>query len=120
MKLYAECKKCKEPISIKSSVNSRHELEDEKGRYFMTKCSNCSASYEYHVNDVSAESGNDSIIFYVVFGIALFIIITILFLSLAYVSFIALGIPLFVYINLKKSKEKSIGLFNSHSISRLR
>ena len=120
MKLYAECKNCKEPFLIKSSVNSRHELEDEKGRYFITKCSNCSASEEYHVNDVTAESGNDAIIFYVVFGIALFIILIILFLSLGYFSFLALGIPLFVYINLKGSKKKSIELFNSHGISKLR
>lgn len=120
MKLTTNCKNCKKDFEIKSSVLSRYDLENERGRYFFQKCSLCFIDQEYHVNEVVASENQGSILLYIVGGIALFLVITIFLLSIGFIGLISLALPAYVYIHLKRGQEKSVALFNNHNISRTR
>jgi len=114
------CVNCKEGFEIKSSANSRHELENERGRYFSAKCNICHIDNEYHVNAVKASPGGTNLILYISLGIALFLMITVYLFKMGFVGTISLAVPAFVYLRLKQNSEKSVQLFNRGEISRTR
>ncbi|GLR19650.1 hypothetical protein [Portibacter lacus] len=114
------CKNCKEAFEIKSSANSRHELEDEKGRYFYAKCNHCHIEKEYHVNEVKSEIGRSNLVIYLTLGIVLFLVSTIYFFRLGLIWSVTLIVPAYVYIQLKSNSQKSVDLFNLSEISRTR
>ncbi len=58
MKLIVKCKKCRNNIELKNSVNDRAELARERGNEFNLKCDECSIENKYHVNDVKANESN--------------------------------------------------------------
>ena len=55
MKLYTNCKSCKEDIKIKSSASTRPDLQMEKGNEFNVNCQSCGKMEKKHVNDIKAE-----------------------------------------------------------------
>ena len=114
------CKNCKEEFAIKSDSHSRHELEDERGRYFTTKCKQCHIDNEYHVNDVEAKNSSSKMIAYITLGITLFLMTTVYYSNMGLVGITALIIPAFVYLRLQQNSKKSLQLFNKGDISRIR
>jgi hypothetical protein len=114
------CKNCKEDLIIKSSSNSRHDLEDERGRYFTAKCEHCDHENEYHVNDVKAKQGKPNLIYFFLGGTASIILLLFCVNSFGYIGVIALTIPAFIYVRLKQNAEKEIDLFNLGEISTTR
>lgn len=120
MKRYTICKNCKEDIVIQSSSNSRHELEDERGRYFKARCIKCEKENEYHVNDVKAKLGNPNMVFIVLGGLLVALLLVFCIVYFGFIGIICLTVPAFIYVRLKQNEEKSIELFNLGEISTTR
>ncbi|WP_235296326.1 hypothetical protein [Portibacter marinus] len=114
------CKNCQKAFKIKSNAPSRHELEDELGRYFYATCSHCHIDKEYHVNEVMAEEGTSNTILYIILAVSIFMIMTIVLLQMGFIWLVTLTLPAFVYYQLKNSRAQSVQLFNQSNISRTR
>jgi hypothetical protein len=120
MKRYTTCKNCKEDMIIHSSSNSRHELENERGRYFNATCEHCNKENEYHVNDVKAKEGSPNMVFIILGGLLVILLLIFCIVSFGLIGVICLTVPGFIYVRLKQSEEKSIQLFNQGEISTTR
>lgn len=120
MNRYITCKNCRKEFRIKSDAPSRHELEDELGRYFYSTCSHCHIDQEYHVNEVKAEESKISIVSYIVAAVLTAGLITFGMLSFGVIGIAIVVIPILIYVRLKQGSEKSVRLFNQSDISRTR
>ena len=111
MTLYTYCKSCKSQIIIKSSAESRAELEREKGNEFNVNCQNCGSLEKKHVNDVKAKPNKIIILI----GISIGIFVTIaLWTYYGAISTISGIIPVLFW----KEQMKSSKIFNSYRLGR--
>jgi len=111
MKLFTYCKSCKKEIKIKSSSETRPDLQMEKGREFKVNCQNCGTVEKKHVNDVKAQANN--IIIYS--GIGLGTIASILlWIFYGTIASLAFAIPILIY----QQQMNSVKSFNSYTVRR--
>ena len=114
------CKNCRKDFKFKSDAPSRHEIENDVGRYFYSSCSHCHIDKEYHVNEIMAEEGKSTILLYIILALSLAIILTVILLNMGFIWLVTLILPGFIYYQLKSSNQKSVQLFNQSNISRMR
>lgn len=112
MKLYIRCTSCKKELTLKSSANTRPDLQMEKGAAeFQVNCMHCGKLFKAHVNDLRAES-NVSVTLYSL--LATVIIMVVLWFFLGIISTIFFIIPLLVWYAQKQAAKA----FNSYLIRR--
>lgn len=118
MERCTNCKNCQEDYLIKSSTDSRHELENDLGRYFQQQCPKCLSKKEYHVNDVYARISKKQLI--TVLGIALIItaIFTTALWQMGVIASLSLAIPFVIVGGYYQSQSKAVSTFNRHLIKR--
>ncbi|MFD2825889.1 hypothetical protein ACFSYG_05355 [Leeuwenhoekiella polynyae] len=55
MKIYGNCKFCKQSIPVKTEAQTRIQLAMQKGEKISCKCPNCNANQSIHVNDFKTQ-----------------------------------------------------------------
>lgn len=69
MALVITCNACRKKFAIPEKAKTRIDLERFTGEYFHKICTNCAAEYEYHLNDVMAESDRTPILISSIVGL---------------------------------------------------
>lgn len=109
MKLYTYCKSCSEPSGIRSSANTRSELERELGETFLFNCTHCGINDTKHVNDVNAKPS----LWIALGGLAVSAIVTIaLWKGLGGIGAISIVLPMMIW----KQQNKSVHAFNRYRL----
>lgn len=111
MTLYTYCKSCKTEIVIKSSAESRAELEREKGDEFNVNCQSCGNFEKKHVNDIKAKPNKIIIIAGIIIGILVTIVLWTYYGAIGTISGI---IPILFW----NEQMKSSKIFNSYMLGR--
>ncbi len=119
MKLFTDCKKCKEPITLKHSANDRAELSKKQGDELVLTCLECMAKNRYHVNEIVAKANKVIAVtaFVIVFlgiGAAGYLLRKYLMVSVISTSVIVL--QSIIYMNLKNQEAKNVKGFNQYWI----
>lgn len=111
MKLYTNCQSCKKDIVIKSSAQTRPDLQMEKGEELTVNCLNCGKVEKKHVNDIKAESNSFILLLGLVIGT---IMTSILWFFYGATASIVFAIPLIFW----QQQMKATKSFNSYMIRR--
>ncbi len=111
MKLYTTRNSCKKDIKVKSSSETRHDLQMEQGREFQINCLNCGNIDKKHVNDVKAHPNNTIIIISIVVGILATIGLWVFYGGIATITGL---IPILVW----RQQQSSVTSFNSYLVKR--
>lgn len=125
MKLVANCKHCREEVSVRKSATDRGELAKEEGDQLLLECGKCSKKDTYHVNEIRAQESKTvavSALLVFVFGTAIigYELKAYFFLPNNPYSAISIGgmllIPVVVYGLLIKQERDQVSLFNSYRV----
>ena len=111
MILYTNCKSCKKDIKVKSSAQTRPDLQMEKGEDFTVNCMNCGKTDKKHINDIKAESNSFMLLLGLIIGIIMTIILWFFYGAIAS---IVVAIPLIFW----QQQMKATKSFNSYMIRR--
>lgn len=111
MKLTTTCNSCRKSIRIRSSANTRAELQMEQGDTIDINCVNCETNSKKHVNDIIAEPNKLVLITGVVLGVMATDVLWMYYGAIGTVSII---IPIIYW----QRQSKAVHDFNSYMIRR--
>lgn len=111
MNLYTYCRSCKKEVKVKSSTETRAELEREKGEEFNVNCQNCGNIEKKHVNDIKAKPNKIILLVGIIIGIAVTLFLWVYFGAIGTISGI---IPILFW----NEQMKSSKIFNSYMLGR--
>lgn len=112
MNLFTTCNACRQQFSIKSSADTRPELEREKGLYFSVKCPHCGRHQKKHVNDVRARASVIIIVGGLVIGLAVTIGLFLIYQD--YIVLLLLSLPILIW----RQHSERISVFNQYTMGR--
>ena len=125
MKIYGNCKFCKQPIPVKTEAKTRLELAMREGEKINCKCPNCNANPSIHVNDFKAKySKIPQVTAGIIFGVGtlgglylvLFVLENIRNQYLAYGACSLLLVPGLAYRILHQEERRRVNAFNQMRI----
>lgn len=98
MKLSYYCKSCNKKNHYQTNINDRFELQKEVGDEINIRCTKCGTVNKKHINRLTAEPNR----LYVIIGLVIAAILTILLWDLGFVSSLTLTIPIYLFFDAQK------------------
>lgn len=126
MKLYTNCKSCKNEIRFFTWESDRIRLAMDKGKKIELKCKKCGHKYNYHLNDMTAKENKIVLIIGLLIflggtPLTIYLLWDYLFRVALIYSTIAfavlIGVPLTIYILIEKEQREKVSRFNSFKIN---
>ena len=126
MRLYTNCKKCKEEIRFSTWEPDRNRLAMDKGKKLELKCKKCGHAQKYHVNEFTAKESKIALII----GLLIFIVgtpltvywlweylfkVALVYSTITIASLI--GVPLTIFTLIEKGQREKVSRFNSFKIN---
>lgn len=117
MKVYGKCKGCKTEIGCKTEAHTRVEFAMQDGETKKLNCANCVTNTEFHVDELYAKPSNMPIITVGLVFLAgiIFLLYQLFFPENDYVI-ILFGLPIGIYLTLKKQDQTRVSNFNKRKL----
>jgi len=119
MILQIKCRSCYERFKLEKKFASRPDLIHEMGEYFNLTCSHCSKTWEYHANDVVAESSFSGNLIGTIIGLLIIVGTTLFAWNQGFITNIGiiLGVGVIAASN-GSALTSNVNGFNSYRVSR--
>lgn len=117
MKVYGKCKSCKTEIGCKTEAHTRVEFAMQDGETKKLNCVNCGTNTEFHIDELYAKPSNMPIITVGLVFLAgiIFLLYQLFFPENDYVI-ILFGLPIGIYLTLKKQDQTRVSNFNKRKL----
>lgn len=117
MKVFGKCKSCKNEIACQTNAHTRVEFAMQDGELKNINCANCGTNTECNVDQLYAKPSNMPIITFGMIFLAgvIFLLYQLFFPENDYVI-ILFGLPIGVYLTLKKQDQTRVANFNKRKL----
>lgn len=117
MKVYGKCKSCGYEMGCKTDAHTRVEFAMKDGETKTLNCKNCGTNTKFHVDELYAKPSNMPIITVgLIFMAAMILLVYQLFFPENNFIIILVGLPIGIYLTLKKQDQTRVSNFNKRKL----